>query len=226
MAKLDEGRVHLIISIILGVVVALTVIGAIIAIRMRLFGTDAPSPTPPMSAAMPSSSASSLPSEPVSSMPEEPSSSPQSSEPAPSAPPSSQEASSELETSSEEDLPAYDPAFPGVRVMLYADGQTQELTPEQVDEFMNLYLLVDIVYVRSEDNTELNAVSTGGFLVAYPDGRQEGYRIGEIYDGTWWAGNDFYEVDGHALELEEYLYQYPIIQNWLNRAHEAGLIIS
>lgn len=228
MAKLDEGRIHLIISILLGTLAVLTAVGAGIAIRMRLFGTGETVPAPSASTAAPSSGVTaSLPSEPASSIPQEPASS-QPSEPASSQasslPASSQEERSEPETPPEEGA-AYDPDFPGVNVLLFADGQTLELTPEQVDAFMQLYLLVDIVYVRSEDNTQLNEISTGGFAVTYPDGRREAYWIGEIYDGTWWSGNDFYEVDGHALALEEYLYQYPIIQNWLNRAHEAGLII-
>ncbi len=235
MAKLDEGRIHLIISIILGALAALTVIGAVIAVRERLFGGGtAPAPSVPSQAV----SQPSVMSEPeVPSQPEPPAAS---SQPAPSSQPSepssstvsasseeasSEEASSE-EISSEDEAPAYDPEFPGVSVVLFADGQLQELTPEQTDVFMNLYLLVDIAYVRTEDNTDLNAVSTGGFSVTYPDGRSESYRIGEIYDGTWWSGNVFYEVDEHALSLEEYMYQFPIIQNWLNRAHAAGLIIS
>lgn len=235
MAKLDEGRIHLIISIILGALAALTVIGAVIAVRERLFGGGtAPAPSVPSQAV----SQPSVMSEPeVPSQPEPPAAS---SQPAPSSQPSepssstvsasSEEASSEdassEEISSEDEAPAYDPEFPGVSVVLFADGQLQELTPEQTDVFMNLYLLVDIAYVRTEDNTDLNAVSTGGFSVTYPDGRSESYRIGEIYDGTWWSGNVFYEVDEHALSLEEYMYQFPIIQNWLNRAHAAGLIIS
>ncbi len=230
MAKLDEGRIHLIISIILGALAALTVIGAVIAVRERLFGGGtSPAPSVPSQAV----SQPSVMSEPeVPSQPEPPAAS---SQPAPSSQPSepssstvsasSEEASSE-EISSEDEAPAYDPEFPGVSVVLFADGQLQELTPEQTDVFMNLYLLVDIAYVRTEDNTDLNAVSTGGFSVTYPDGRSESYRIGEIYDGTWWSGNVFYEVDEHALSLEEYMYQFPIIQNWLNRAHAAGLIIS
>lgn len=235
MAKLDEGRIHLIISMILGALAALTVIGAVIAVRERLFGGGtAPAPSVPSQAV----SQPSVMSEPeVPSQPEPPAAS---SQPAPSSQPSepssstvsasseeasSEEASSE-EISSEDEAPAYDPEFPGVSVVLFADGQLQELTPEQTDVFMNLYLLVDIAYVRTEDNTDLNAVSTGGFSVTYPDGRSESYRIGEIYDGTWWSGNVFYEVDEHALSLEEYMYQFPIIQNWLNRAHAAGLIIS
>lgn len=235
MAKLDEGRIHLIISMILGALAALTVIGAVIAVRERLFGGGtAPAPSVPSQAV----SQPSVMSEPeVPSQPEPPAAS---SQPAPSSQPSepssstvsasSEEASSEdassEEISSEDEAPAYDPEFPGVSVVLFADGQLQELTPEQTDVFMNLYLLVDIAYVRTEDNTDLNAVSTGGFSVTYPDGRSESYRIGEIYDGTWWSGNVFYEVDEHALSLEEYMYQFPIIQNWLNRAHAAGLIIS
>lgn len=226
---MNEEKKHLFISIVLGAAVVLVAVGAVIAIRMSFEKNRLPLPSGSQISSDPAGSRETISSDPVSSREASSSQEPASSRESSSPPLSSQEASSVQESSapppsSEESSPEEASApsdfvddSGATAVTLFANGQTQALTPEEITAFMQLYLRVNIAYVRSEDNSELNAASNGGFTIAYQDGRQESYHIGEPYDGTWWSGNDFYEVDRNAMSLEEYMCSFPLIAGWVGR---------
>ncbi len=233
---MKEQRKHLIFSLTLGTILVALLVGGIIAAGKKggikpenggnasTVSSQVSAPSLPESSELSASSEDSAPEASFESAPPaEPSSSKESSSrDASSKDTSSKEASSQAGSSSAPASSDTSSAFVdetsgASAVILFADGKTSPLKPSQITAFMAMYQKVTMVFVRSEDTTETNQASNAGFIIHYADGRKEQFYIGQLYDDTWWSGNDFYEVDKNAYALEEYMMQFPIISDWVNR---------